>query len=223
VLETFKTAFGAVFGPGGFVGGLIEGMLGLEGGTLGKFFTDFFGEKGPIATGIEEGKKWFGGFIDKIGDISKAISDVFSKVFDMITTPFKKVLKWFGEQLVSIASKVPQLSGLADLGQGLINFGTTAADVGIRVGDSGGVQYGPEIPGRAVGGPVSPGGTYRVGERGPELVTFGRAGSVTPNKAMTGGGLAINGPITINGVEDLDGLLDQLMSAAGRRNMAFGG
>lgn len=33
-------------------------------------------------------------------------------------------------------------------------------------------------PGRAAGGPVAAGGTYLVGERGPELVTFGASGFV---------------------------------------------
>jgi hypothetical protein len=38
---------------------------------------------------------------------------------------------------------------------------------------------------RAEGGPVSPGGTYLVGERGPELVTFGAAGNVSPSMGGT--------------------------------------
>lgn len=45
------------------------------------------------------------------------------------------------------------------------------------------------IPGRAAGGPVSAGGTYLVGERGPELMTLGsRSGYVTPNNKLGGGG-----------------------------------
>lgn len=41
------------------------------------------------------------------------------------------------------------------------------------------------VPARAAGGPVSAGGTYLVGERGPELLTMGaRGGYVTPNNAM---------------------------------------
>jgi len=41
------------------------------------------------------------------------------------------------------------------------------------------------VPARAAGGPVSAGGTYLVGERGPELLTMGaRGGYVTPNGAM---------------------------------------
>jgi len=50
------------------------------------------------------------------------------------------------------------------------------------------------IPGLATGGMASAGGTYLVGERGPELLTMGaRSGYVTPNHALGGGG-----PININ-------------------------
>jgi hypothetical protein len=45
--------------------------------------------------------------------------------------------------------------------------------------------------GRAIGGPVSSGTTYLVGERGPELFTPGSNGSITPNNKL-GGGITIN-------------------------------
>lgn len=41
-----------------------------------------------------------------------------------------------------------------------------------------------QLQGRAMGGPVSTGRTYVVGERGPELVTMGGSGYVTPNSAI---------------------------------------
>lgn len=48
---------------------------------------------------------------------------------------------------------------------------------------------GLSIPGLATGGMASAGGTYLVGERGPELLTMGaRSGYVTPNHALGGGG-----------------------------------
>jgi hypothetical protein len=47
---------------------------------------------------------------------------------------------------------------------------------------------------RASGGPVMGGGTYLVGERGPELFTPGSSGMITPNGA---GGSTIN--VTVNG------------------------
>lgn len=40
---------------------------------------------------------------------------------------------------------------------------------------------------RAMGGPVNAGGLYLVGERGPELFSPGRSGSIIPNHAMGGG------------------------------------
>lgn len=54
-------------------------------------------------------------------------------------------------------------------------------------------QFGRLIAGaRATGGAVSAGGTYLVGERGPELLSIGTGGRVTPNSAMGGGGITVN-------------------------------
>ena len=47
---------------------------------------------------------------------------------------------------------------------------------------------------RASGGPVRAGSTYLVGERGPELVTMGAAGYVTPNAALGG----VSMPLTVH-------------------------
>jgi len=49
---------------------------------------------------------------------------------------------------------------------------------------------------RAAGGPVMSGGTYLVGERGPELFTPGTSGSITPNNAL-GGSTSIT--VNVNG------------------------
>jgi len=51
------------------------------------------------------------------------------------------------------------------------------------------------LPRRAMGGPVAPGGSYLVGERGPELFTPSTSGNITPNGAM-GGGATINVTVT---------------------------
>ena len=51
---------------------------------------------------------------------------------------------------------------------------------------------------RANGGPVSPGGAYLVGERGPEILQMGsRGGNIIPNNAIGGGGTT-NNMITVN-------------------------
>ena len=48
-------------------------------------------------------------------------------------------------------------------------------------------QYAP-LEGLALGGPVSAGTPYMVGERGPELFMPSRGGSIIPNNALGGGG-----------------------------------
>jgi phage-related minor tail protein len=54
--------------------------------------------------------------------------------------------------------------------------------------------------GRALGGPVTGGTSYLVGERGPELFTPSSSGKVIPNNAMGGSGTQVN--ITVNGAID---------------------
>jgi phage-related minor tail protein len=51
-------------------------------------------------------------------------------------------------------------------------------------------------PGRATGGPVSPGRPYWVGERGPELFVPASAGAVSPSAA--GGVREVRVAITVN-------------------------
>lgn len=72
------------------------------------------------------------------------------------------------------------LSGL----QTLLNMVTNVVDILGRTGviHLGGAGATP----RASGGPVVPGRRYLVGERGPEYVTFGSRGYVTPNKDVGG-------------------------------------
>ncbi len=52
-------------------------------------------------------------------------------------------------------------------------------------------------PGRATGGPVSPGRAYMVGEQGPELFVPTAAGSIAP-AASAGGGRDVRVSITLN-------------------------
>jgi len=51
-------------------------------------------------------------------------------------------------------------------------------------------QYAP-LEGLALGGPVSAGTPYMVGERGPELFMPSRGGSIIPNNALGGGGTSV--------------------------------
>lgn len=46
--------------------------------------------------------------------------------------------------------------------------------------------------GKASGGSVSPGKAYLVGEKGPELATFGSAANIIPNNKLGGGNVTVN-------------------------------
>jgi phage-related minor tail protein len=60
------------------------------------------------------------------------------------------------------------------------------------------------IPGRAIGGPVSGGSPYVVGEMGPELFVPGRSGTIIPNNQMGGGAkisITVNAGMGANGAQ----------------------
>jgi hypothetical protein len=68
---------------------------------------------------------------------------------------------------------------------------------------------------RAMGGPVSSGKSYLVGERGPELFTPSGSGNIIPNSAM-GGGTVIN--LTVNGALDAEGTARTIVNILNRSN-----
>jgi len=70
------------------------------------------------------------------------------------------------------------------------NF-ATAALVGVATAVQMATISSQQYQARAMGGPVRAGETYLVGERGPELMTVGANGYVTPNNAL-GGQVVIN-------------------------------
>ncbi|QNE32262.1 tail tape measure protein [Sphingomonas sp. NBWT7] len=57
-------------------------------------------------------------------------------------------------------------------------------------------------PGRATGGPVSPGRPFWVGERGPELFVPTASGTVVPTTAGGSGGRDVRVSITVNAASD---------------------
>jgi len=85
------------------------------------------------------------------------------------------------EQAVSaIKSFLSPFSSSTPLGAGggtVGKFGTLGPNYGIAQ--------------RALGGPVSAGSPYLVGERGPELFMPSRGGSIIPNNALGGGGTSV--------------------------------
>lgn len=96
--------------------------------------------------------------------------------------------------LADIASAALR-SGIGGLGGGgagggLLSIGT--ALLGSALG----------LPGRATGGPVSPGRAYRVGERGPEVFVPTSSGRVETGGMMAGNGRDVRVTIMVNGSGD---------------------
>lgn len=69
-----------------------------------------------------------------------------------------------------------------------VNVHTTYTESGRRHGG----DQGDDPPGRAIGGPVTGGGLYMVGERGPELFVPQHSGTIVPNEAVQIGGTTVN-------------------------------
>ena len=92
---------------------------------------------------------------------------------------------------------------LAQLAQDMVRLkvpdisigGSGGGILGGLIGVAGSILGG--APGRATGGPVSPGRAYRVGENGPELFVPTSSGRVIPNGAA-GGGRDVRVTINLN-------------------------
>jgi hypothetical protein len=76
-------------------------------------------------------------------------------------------------------------------------------------------KVGGLIPGRADGGPVSAGGLYMVGERGPELFSPGKSGTIIPNA----GGVTVN---VYGSVWDEQSLTDKIVSTLAGKSLTGG-
>ena len=120
-----------------------------------------------------------------IGTILKVAFEVLGTAISGVITGVSKVVGFLGDMIdkvkefINLVKANPVVSGIS----GLIDkvFGGF----------------------KASGGPVSAGTSYVVGERGPELFTPNRSGSIIPNGAMGGGGSVIN--LTVNGAIDPEG------------------
>lgn len=106
----------------------------------------------------------------------KSLQQIASKVLVDIANQLIRI--FVIEQAVSaIKSFLSPFSSSTPLGAGggmVGKFGTLGPNYGIAQ--------------RAIGGPVSAGTPYMVGERGPELFMPSRGGSIIPNNALGGGG-----------------------------------
>ena len=122
--------------------------------------------------------------------------------------PFKSGVKGLVIAFIDAIRKMIAQALSAQIMKALFGTGSSAAGGGSGLGGllgsglsamfgSGG-GGGASGGGMAAGGAVSAGQTYLVGEAGPELLTMGASGMVTPNHALGGGSQTLNHSPTYN-------------------------
>lgn len=137
---------------------------------------------------LERGTKRVGDETQRAGGYAQQLGLSFSSAFEDAVVKgngLSDVLKGLEQDIARIIIRTAVTTPLANAIAGVISpFGTSIGNafadptLGGKVGGSISVSA---AGARASGGPVFPGGTYLVGERGPELLTMGAAGFVTPN------------------------------------------
>lgn len=120
-------------------------------------------------------------------------------IWNGMKSVFGELTAWVSSQVDRIVAPVRNLAnrvtGMFGGGSGAVE-GVTSDPMGTDTVDGQ----------RAKGGPISRGGSYLVGERGPELITPGRSGYVNKAAPPTAGGMTVNQTMnfTIQGKADDD-------------------
>jgi len=112
--------------------------------------------------------------------------------------------KTLGETALGIIKQLARQFLTMGINQGFSALGSTGGILGKLFGG-----------GRASGGTVKGGTSYMVGERGPELFTPGRSGSIAPNSAMGGASVTVNVDASGSSVEGDGPNASQLGKAIG--------
>ncbi|TGQ92183.1 phage tail tape measure protein [Mesorhizobium sp. M8A.F.Ca.ET.208.01.1.1] len=158
---------------------------------------------------------WIGSFFsrevlseDQKAQWATAGHDAAIRMIEAIKSVFSGLVEWAASLGAQIGNAIASAASAAigKLRSYLPSFGGAASPAA-----SAGSQVGALAGHRAGGGPVRAGGSYLVGERGPEVVTMGRSGHVRPNSSLGGAALHQTNNITISGVAgDLRELADQI-------------
>lgn len=130
---------------------------------------------------------------DGTGDISRQLGLTFTSAFEDAIAKGKS----FREVLSGIAADLAKLIIRRSITEPLFRAASPLLDgIGSGIASFFGLG-GASVPGRAIGGPVTAGNPYIVGERGPELFLPNNSGTIVPNHAL-GGGVTIQQSLTIN-------------------------
>lgn len=159
--------------------------------------------------GVNHGVKSLGEII-AARNIGKALRDMVNAAADLFgafgdkkdikgAQDFSQALQQIADGINAITTALKLLKPLIDIGEKFIKYGPNIYNV-LKIAKSIGSIPGNIAKGfgglagaRAAGGPVAAGGSYLVGERGPEIVRFGQSGYVTPNNRIGGNTFIFNG------------------------------
>jgi len=188
MLATFsKVAFGALAVLGTATGSLI--LLLTAVGAAAYMFGTHILRLGEVGEAVGQ---WLFDFWQKIPDMIEAAKDAVARfaieglmamgqMAENVRGAFVGLFEWLTGSFAKVGESVSKLIGVVTFGR----FGG-----------------GSDIDGaRAAGGPVGAGGTYLVGEQGPELFTPTRSGSIISNENM--GGLGADGEGAIMQIRDM--------------------
>ncbi|MDF3606570.1 phage tail tape measure protein [Paracoccus sp. DMF-8] len=130
------------------------------------------------------------GIIAAGAEMFNAGLEIIQKLWDGMVQKFEDLMEW-----------VRAIPGRIKDAVGDIVF-TTQDEAASSYMNSNPTMRDPRVDGaRRSGGPVSAGGTYQVGEDGPEIITPTRSGYVHPTGKGPGGApITVSAPITINAV-----------------------
>lgn len=206
VVDGFGAAWDLVKSGLSGIGGLISSI----GDALSVLFTQETLSPEQVAQITERARQvtegiinWFTGLpgrlLANLAPMIDAGKALIQSLWDGAVAKFGEFIEW----VKGIPGRIVEAIGNIDLSN-IITWPSMPSWLGGGAGD--GVTTDPMGTGvdgmRARGGPVSAGGSYLVGERGPELITPNRNGYVNPAGSFGGGPnveVSINAPITING------------------------
>ena len=153
----------------------------------------------------------FKGIISGTMGAKEALAGFFQSVADAFLDMAAQIIaKWIQMTILnSVLSIFPGAGGAGSgggFGAGGAGFGGSNAFGSFDAG--GGLAFGGGfslLPGRAMGGPVSAGSSYMVGERGPELFTPKHGGNIVPNNALGGGSTSVVVNVDASGNSNVQG------------------
>ena len=132
-------------------------------------------------------------FLDTLGTAQKSLSEDLANAFIDGKDAMESFKNFFKTIITQIIADIIRLQIIQPI------LGAILSPFGYGFGTGGNVV---KLPGKAKGGPVLAGGTYLVGEEGPELLQMGsQSGNIIPNNRIGGMGGSTNITYNINAVD----------------------